>query len=456
MALATVSLLGLGTPLSRSSLLAQELPSRTFLPSLHRSTPRGAVARVPIQQARDVRGGVALAATGAVAAVGVRRKWSRRSKAMRRRFLSAVQRQAEGDAGGEDPLLAEAKAAAEAAKLRLEAEKLRAEAAALQQGVTAQQFSSRAERLLGGTVGIGLAELITRFKESETLDLTEEQGQRLAKACGLGQIPADVQEQLRKAEAFNLPNLEEIRSKATPQPVFFRKEELTSEAFDRELRLIEADVREEKRVQAQAEARNRAAQEGTSQTTESQPGQQAAGAPPPGQAADPNKPEEPQNTDTSMGSRIAACAAYILPLAEAFRLAYPLAVAFPIFAILFGPVALVSELVNVFPFGSSLLLIVFIFLAQWKEQVPRLVRFNLEQAVLVDIALTIPTLILSALEYSGAPEPAVLLGGLTFLGVFAIFVYCAATNLEGKEPDGIPVISKTAKNVIERQTFFGD
>eukprot|EP00930_Biecheleria_cincta_P103352 TRINITY_DN9530_c0_g1_i1.p1 TRINITY_DN9530_c0_g1~~TRINITY_DN9530_c0_g1_i1.p1 ORF type:complete len:473 (-),score=87.93 TRINITY_DN9530_c0_g1_i1:278-1648(-) len=456
MALATASLLGLGNPLSRSSHLPQELPSREFAPSLRRSSPRGAIARVPKEQAH-ARGGVALAATGAVAAVGVRRKLSRRSKAWRRRFFSAVQRQAEGDGANADPLLAEAKAAAEAAKLRLEAEKLRAEAARLQQGVTAEQFSSRADRLLGGMVGIGLSELLTRFKGSESLDLTEEQGKRLAKACGLGQVPADVQEQLRKAEAFNLPNLEELRQKATPQPIFFRKEELTSEAFDRELRLIEADVRQARQARAQADAaRDRAAQETTSQSTASQPGQQAAGAAPAGQAAKSSQPQQEGNTDTSFGTRILACLPYLLPLGEAFRLAYPLAVAFPIFAILFGPVAIVAELINAFPLGASLILLVFIVLAQSKDQVPRLTRFNLEQAVLLDIAMTIPTLILTALGSSGAAEPAFLLGGLTFLGVFAITAYCAATTLEGKEPDGIPVISKTAKNVIERQTFFGD
>lgn len=328
----------------------------------------------------------------------------------------------------------------------------------LQKGVTAEQFNSRAERLLGGTAGIGMSELLTRFKESESMDLTEEQGQRLAKACGLGQIPADVQEKLRKAEAFNLPNVEEIRKQATPQPIFFRKEELTSEAFDSELRIIEAEVREAKRLQEQADSRARAAQETTSQSAESQAQQQpGTNQPPPaGQAASSDQGAVTESTDTSFGSRILACLAYLLPLAEAFRLAYPLAVAFPIFAILFGPVAIVSEIFNAFPFGSSLLLIVFIFLAQWKEQVPRLTRFNLEQAVLIDIALTIPTLILAGLESSGAAEPAFLLGGLTFLGVFAIAVYCAATTLEGKEPDGIPVISKTAKNVIERQTFFGE
>ena len=58
----------------------------------------------------------------------------------------------------EDPLLAEAKAAAEAAKLQLEAAKLRAEADEMRQATAVAQRKARAVRLLGSedVPGIGL------------------------------------------------------------------------------------------------------------------------------------------------------------------------------------------------------------------------------------------------------------------------------------------------------------
>ena len=65
---------------------------------------------------------------------------------------------AEGAEGQEDPLLAEAKAAAEAAKLQLEAAKLRAEADEMRQATAVAQRKARAVRLLGSedVPGIGL------------------------------------------------------------------------------------------------------------------------------------------------------------------------------------------------------------------------------------------------------------------------------------------------------------
>ena len=66
-----------------------------------------------------------------------------------------VRLRAEGDV--EDPLLAEAKAAAEAARLQLEAAKLRAEADEMRQATALAQRKARAVRLLGSedVPGIG-------------------------------------------------------------------------------------------------------------------------------------------------------------------------------------------------------------------------------------------------------------------------------------------------------------
>mmetsp|Transcript_131726 Transcript_131726/g.262850 ORF Transcript_131726/g.262850 Transcript_131726/m.262850 type:complete len:458 (+) Transcript_131726:46-1419(+) len=365
------------------------------------------------------------------------------------RRLSTVKVQAapeDGAAGKaeDDPLLAEAKAAAEAAKLELEAAKLRAEVDAMQRSATEKVFQDRATRLLGDLPGLGLQELVSRIKETEGLELNEEQGQRLAKACGLGQVPEDVAEKLRRAEAFNLPDVEELRQKATSQPIFFTSATLTSETFDKELKSIVEEVRVAKQRQAEQETFEQKARESRSSDT----GTATAG---PAATTTPG-PKQGENDDRSTGSRILASLPLLLPLSQAFQYAIPFASAFPPITVLFGPIAFVTLILNIIPFGSLLAFVIFIFLAQWKEGVPRLVRFNLEQSVLLNISLSIPTFLLAAVEFSakGAPSDAAVIGGaVTFFAMLAVSVYCAACNIDGKEPDGLGFISATTYNVID-------
>eukprot|EP00913_Durusdinium_trenchii_P006472 g6083.t1 len=62
------------------------------------------------------------------------------------------------------------------------------------------------------------------------------------------------------------------------------------------------------------------------------------------------------------------------------------------------------------------------------------------------MALTIPSFILSGLEFSGNIQAASILGGLTFALTFGISVYAVLCNLDGKDPDGVPGISGLTKN----------
>lgn len=385
----------------------------------------------------------------AVASTGVRqmlRSRTQRSSFRRRAAIIMCAGEDGTPADGEDPLLAEARAAAEAAKLQLEAAKLRAEAEELQKSAAETRLQARAQRLLGSTeaVGIGLMELMSRLKETESLDLTEPQAKRLAFACGQGQVSAEAEAKLRQAEAFNLPNVEELKQQAAPQPIFFRFQDLSSAAFDRELNLIAAEIRSAK---AEAEQRER-------KVAEARARQEANDASAGSSQNVASSTQEEINDDRSTGTRILASLAYLLPLAEAFKFAIPLVTIFPPLGILFGPVAISAIVLNAVPFGSIICFIIFIFLAQWKEGVPRLTRFNLEQAVLLDISLIIPSILLGVSELAGGGGVVAWLGGFTFFLVCAVVAYCVSSTLQGQEPDGIPIISKTTKNVVDRQSFF--
>ena len=136
-----------------------------------------------------------------------------------------------GNESEADPLLAEAKAAAEAAKLQLEAAKLRAEAEELQR-VTAQvQRKERALRILGSEeiIGIGLPELMVRLQQ-EGIELSGEQGLALAKAMGFQE-----------------------------EPYFFRIDNLMSEAFDKKISEIQAENLQARQAAAKKQEEERQA-----------------------------------------------------------------------------------------------------------------------------------------------------------------------------------------------------
>lgn len=309
--------------------------------------------------------------------------------------------------------LAEATAAAEAAKLGLEAAKLRAEAMALEREVFEERRRTRARKLLGSLERVRSEELRVQLKELDGLDLTELQAQQLLAAVG--------------------------RTPQEGEEASLSFEDLCSEAFESELGRFLAEMRlargqkqldERARVMqaSKDEAQRRSEPEGFSTTEEI-------------------------NDDRSMGTRILGTLAYLLPLVDAFRFAIPLVQFLPPLAILLAPIALASAILNAVPFGTLIFFVVYITLAQNKE-IPRLLRFNLEQSVLLDIALILPNLFVAGLTFAGSGEAVPAAGAVIFVLLLLVVLYCVTTTLGGEDPDGIPVISKAATNVIDRETFF--
>eukprot|EP00439_Symbiodinium_sp_Y106_P085183 s755_g27.t2 len=319
---------------------------------------------------------------------------------------------AEGAEGQEDPLLAEAKAAAEAAKLQLEAAKLRAEADEMRQATAVAQRKARAVRLLGSedVPGIGLPELMARLQETEGVSLSGEQALAMAAALGF-----------------------------TEEPYFFRFEELNSETFDTKLAQIQAEARKAEQAAAAEKRRAEAARASQAQSTG------------PTSTSGTSAPQEVIDDDRSLGPRLLGSLAYILPVTEAFKLMLPLIQVFPPLGIVFGPITLLTVLLNFAPFvprcamGSR-------HAAPAEDNVPRFLRFNLEQAVLLDMALTIPSFILSTMQFSGAGEAVLIGGAFVFALVFGISVYAVLCNLDGKDPDGVPFISNITKNEAQPLT----
>lgn len=81
----------------------------------------------------------------------------------------------------------------------------------------------------------------------------------------------------------------------------------------------------------------------------------------------------------------------------------------------------------------------------------REVRFNAQQAVLLDVALLVPNLIAEAVGETDGQVPRAVLEPASTLVWYALataVAYCVTSNLRGKKPDGIPFVSGVAEYAI--------
>jgi len=341
-----------------------------------------------------------LAAVLALGCRGVSRAKARGSAP--RTARSAADAGAGQEPAAQDEMLAEARAAAEAAKMELEAAKLRAEAAELERANAAERRTSRAGQLLSGSrgpdgdYGLAVKELPARLKEVLGLEATEVEAERLATACGL-----------RDGQALGF-------------------EELASERFDEELGALLAEARRARVLAQEQEAAARAAAERPS--------------PPP---STPGRSDD--RDDRSTGTRILATLTYLLPLIDGVQFALPIVQLVPALAPFFALLVVPSAIVNAVPFGSVILFVAFVVLST-NEDLPRLLRFNLQQAVLVDMGFVFTSILVAGLNGGAMPSE---LAGICFLGLVVVVAYCATSNAAGEYPDGIPLISDATKRLLD-------
>lgn len=121
-------------------------------------------------------------------------------------------------------------------------------------------------------------------------------------------------------------------------------------------------------------------------------------------------------------------------------------------------VALLFALYRSVPFSGFIVFFALSFLSN-NPSINRLIRFNMQQAIYLDIALFFPGLITSllALVFGGAGIPA----SVSELGTDAIFVtllvtlaYCSISSILGFTPDKLPVISNAASDRMPTIDMF--
>jgi len=319
----------------------------------------------------------------------------------------------------EDALLAEARAAAEAARLELEAAKLRAEAQELERTSAVERRTARAGALLSGrrsddgTYRLSVEDLPARLKGVAEIELTEFEADRLASACGL---------------PLNGPRN-------------FSFEELASERFDAELERITAQARQAKLLRERQER----------EAAEAARAAEAAAAASPAGSSQAEAVPADENDDRSTNTRVLACLAYILPLVDSIQFGFYFLQVAPFFAPLFAVLALPSAIIGLVPFGTIILFAACVILGANRD-LPRLLRFNLQQAVLLDVTFFLPNLLVAAVN-GGALPPEI--AGFFFLNLMVLITYCILRNADGEYPDGIPVVSDFAKRFLEPSQGFG-
>ena len=143
--------------------------------------------------------------------------------------------------------------------------------------------------------------------------------------------------------------------------------------------------------------------------------------------------------------RLLAALAYLLPWSDAYSFGRGLFGLFPALQWLGLPALPVALLEQVVPFGGLVLFLVLYLAVVRNDRVPYLIRFNVLQAILIDIVL-----VLLALAFDTLLRP---LGGgfavrtlenTVFLGSLLLVVFAIIQSLRGKEAD-IPTVSEAVR-----------
>lgn len=164
--------------------------------------------------------------------------------------------------------------------------------------------------------------------------------------------------------------------------------------------------------------------------------------------------------EATMGERVVSILPYLFPLMDGLQYGRFLLSSSddsnPFIIIL----AVLYSLYRSIPFSGFVAFFALNFLSG-NPSLNRLIRFNMQQAIFIDIALFFPSLIigLGALIAGGAASAVTQAAGELFSDVMfgsllLVLLYCAGSSLLGREPDGIPLISDAVKDRMPTIDMF--
>ena len=143
--------------------------------------------------------------------------------------------------------------------------------------------------------------------------------------------------------------------------------------------------------------------------------------------------------------RLLALLAYLLPWSEGVPFGVSLYGIFPALQWLTLPVIPVLMLQRLVPFGSFLLFLVLFLAVVRNPKVPYFIRFNVLQAILLDIVLVLLALAFNVLLGPLAGSFAVrTLSNTVYLGTLVLMLFAVVQCVRGKEAD-IPTVSEAVR-----------
>lgn len=143
--------------------------------------------------------------------------------------------------------------------------------------------------------------------------------------------------------------------------------------------------------------------------------------------------------------RLLAAAAYLLPWSDAIPFGRALFGLFPALQWLSLPALPIAVLEQAVPFGGLVLFLALYLAVVRNARVPYGIRFNVLQALLIDIVLVLVGLVFQVLlNPLGAGFAIRTLSNTVFLGALAVVAYGVVQNLRGQDAD-LPTLSEAVR-----------
>jgi len=142
--------------------------------------------------------------------------------------------------------------------------------------------------------------------------------------------------------------------------------------------------------------------------------------------------------------RLLALLAYLLPWSAALPFGDSLDNLIPALQWLALPALPVLMLERGVPFGGFLLFLVLFLAVVRNPQVPYFLRFNVLQAILLDIVLVVVSLAFQLLRLGSQGFTGRTLANTVFLGMLVLLLFALVQCLRGKEAD-IPTLSEAVR-----------
>ena len=148
--------------------------------------------------------------------------------------------------------------------------------------------------------------------------------------------------------------------------------------------------------------------------------------------------------DIPWWQRLLAVLVYLLPWSDALPFAQSLDNLIPGLQWLMVPAIPLLLLENSVPFGGFLLFLVLFLAVVRNPRIPYFLRFNVLQAILLDIVLVVLSLAFQLLRLGSLGFAGRTLANTVFLGMFVLLLFAVVQCIRGKEPD-VPSLSEAVR-----------